>query len=655
MSEFVAFNSTVLPDNDSMLKKYSIPLVLQITPFAEKEVPNIQVNAVSDMPRCAYCRAFMSKEMNWIRLGGKYICGYCRHNNEKFYLRYKFMERDGINSFPELTNDVYEFEYQKSMNTIYQTIIMIDTSYNFIQTKDYKNMLISLKSYVNNSISLRHYICIITYNTNITLYQIGDTTRQLKFPIIDEKVSQYTIPYYKSIFINSDNKQRVNELFDSLLDIEQMKELTENNPRGCCFGTCLELANDLLNARGGTIISVCGTKCGLGKGVLSKKVNENYFNSTQEPILLQPDHSNDFYQKIALHCSSVNTVVHMFLFENEDLNVPTISECCHLTNGVLKVYQPNTTPLQNIVIDLSNLTPFAFDCAIRLRQPNFINIDYVNGHYFQKTITNYTMPVLRKDSTFVFHLSINGEIKYSKALFQFGLSYITIDGSKRTRVFNIGLNVSSNIQDFMINLNTQATINALLSQTLIQAQQYTLNQSISKTMDSLITYKNLLVQGSFLPIYLYGMSKHELFNNKQLSVDSRYELLYHFQTFSPSLLSEFVPLLYKVIAFDDVQQTQLSSSLITKDIFVLVTNQIIVIVPQDIEPINLQQWLCISSLNEVESIIDWNTCLIKEAIKKIKDMNKMLSVVFTVYGSTQFQQKVSHCFIFDDSKYRQFL
>ncbi|GAB1226901.1 hypothetical protein ENUP19_0308G0011 [Entamoeba nuttalli] len=162
-------------------------------------------------------------------------------------------------------------------------------------------MLISLKSYVNNSISLRHYICIITYNTNITLYQIGDTTRQLKFPIIDEKVSQYTIPYYKSIFINSDNKQ----------------QLTENNPRGCCFGTCLELANDLLNARGGTIISVCGTKCGLGKGVLSKKGNENYFNSTQEPILLQPDHSNDFYQKIALHCSSVNTVVHMFLFENE--------------------------------------------------------------------------------------------------------------------------------------------------------------------------------------------------------------------------------------------------------------------------------------------------------------------------------------------------
>ncbi|GAB1226902.1 hypothetical protein ENUP19_0308G0012 [Entamoeba nuttalli] len=121
MSEFVAFNSTVLPDNDSMLKKYSIPLVLQITPFAEKEVPKYS-------SKCSFRYAtvsFMSKEMNWIRLGGKYICGYCRHNNEKFYLRYKFMERDGINSFPELTNDVYEFEYQKSMNTIYQTIIMI--------------------------------------------------------------------------------------------------------------------------------------------------------------------------------------------------------------------------------------------------------------------------------------------------------------------------------------------------------------------------------------------------------------------------------------------------------------------------------------------------------------------------------------------------
>ena len=63
----------------------------------------------------------------------------------------------------ELNNDVFEFVTMPIDNHYSkQTIILIDTSYDFIKTSDYKLMLNALKIYLNSIIKPNHFIQIIT-------------------------------------------------------------------------------------------------------------------------------------------------------------------------------------------------------------------------------------------------------------------------------------------------------------------------------------------------------------------------------------------------------------------------------------------------------------------------------------------------------------
>ena len=60
-------------------------------------------------------------------------------------------------------------------------------------------------------------------------------------------------------------------------------------------------------------------------------------------------------------------------------------------------------------------------------------------------------------------------------------------------------------------------------------------------------------------------------------------------TYSPSLLNQYIPYLYKVTSPETLEQTQLHTSMLTTDLFILVNRYINVLVPQNIDLNYLKQ------------------------------------------------------------------
>ncbi|KAL7719177.1 Protein transport protein SEC24 [Entamoeba marina] len=628
-SPFISFTSTAVPSSTTVVAETSFPLSLQLTPFAEENVDSITVDSVVEMPRCAYCRAFMSKKMKWTRIGAKYICGYCGRQNEKYMLRYKYLERDGANGFPELVEDVYEFEYQQPIPHSTLNVIMIDTSSFFVQSNDYRYCIHAIRSYVKQHLSQNNFFCFILYNSMIAIQQFGGHYSTSIFPIVEDKMVDLVGKNHQKFFASANNSQQLEDFFTALLDIPKMVEFAPTPSKGSCFGSALQLATDILKGKNGTILSICGSQCTFGVGITTR-TTEDIYNSLTEHDLLIPDSYNELYQQIALDCITSSIIVNMIFFENGYLDVATLAEPVHVTNGTLHVYKPNFATLQELVVDIVGTKPVATTCSMRLRTPSCFDVESVNGHCFQKTIVNYACSGLRKDSTLLFSLSLNKSNKLQTSNFQFALSYIATNGAKRTRVFNISLDVSNDIQQIISTHNLKQTMKAFTSNIIFNSKEKPILKTITEASKSFKIIKKYLPSNSVLPIYYYGLTQHPAFTTKPVPTDIRYSYISQLETYSNEMLNWFVPLLYQINSTDNITQIQLSSNLIEHGLYVLINDKIVVIVSPTIRIELLKEYLNVSSLEDVENIVDWSQLPIKPVLDSVRQICKNSAIVTTI-------------------------
>ncbi|ELP95036.1 protein transport protein SEC24, putative [Entamoeba invadens IP1] len=543
MNPYISFSSRYF--NSSPTKDATgFPKVIQVTPFADNNnipVPVVSFNTIQEMPRCSMCRAFMSKQMTWTRLGGKYICGYCRQPNEKFYLRYKYMERDGVGSFPELVDDVYDFEYQPPTPKLLQTIILIDTSLTFAQSNDYLYMINALKNYVDQNMRQYAYFAVITYNTSVTCYKFGESFSKIVLPVIDEDMRDLVIPHYKNLFCTIDDKAKLDALFQSLQDIQSIVADADGLSKGCCYGAALKLAVDLLNNRGGTVIDVCGTKGTVGCGVSNRLISPSS-TYTENREYLQPNQALKFYQDIAIKCSELGVVVNNFFFSRDYCDVATLGEVSHITNGILKVYEPNKTQFEVLTNDVNAMTPSAYACALRMRIPSCLEVETVGGHFFQRSATNYACSVMRKDTTLLFELSGGCDANYRQLKFQLAISFSLANGARRTRVINLEIDTSNFNSDVLRQPNLPVAMNGYIFKVIKLLKE----KDLSGVKSEIEGWRNSMIQNigkTDLTSYLYALMTSTAVQGG-LTNDLMYSEMYQLQRYSPYVLNYLVQFLY---------------------------------------------------------------------------------------------------------------
>ena len=87
----------------------------------------------------------------------------------------------------------------------------------------------------------------------------------------------------------------------------------------------------------------------------------------------------------------------------------------------------------------------------------------------------------------------------------------------------------------------------------------------------------------------------------------------------------------------------------------MITDKIIVIVPNDIEQQYMKEALLVDDLNEVENIVIPTKLVIYPAIEKVKTLFREYPIIFTVVGSEKYNELTRHAFIFDDNDYQRFI
>ena len=280
-------------------------------------------------------------------------------------------------------------------------------------------------------------------------------------------------------------------------------------------------------------------------------------------------------------------------------------------------------------------------------------------------MNNFVCPSMRQDSSLLFKLKVCREIKSNIFFIQCAIAFTTNDGCKRTRILNLAMNISNNQNDFFTHLNHVPTLNGCLS-TILRDNQYAPYMQKMKAMnDFVIKNKALFGQERIFPNYWYGLTQHPLFNDASLSINMRMNYIHSFMSYSPLISSNCIPFAYKVSSNDSIEQIQLHTSTLSQGIFIVVNNQINVIIPSDIDHSYLcemfdldmnQTYYTNDLIQNIESIVDWGRVAFKEAIQKVRyDLYKSLPVVFVVVGSQRWQQLLKKSFIYENNDYQQYL
>ena len=223
------------------------------------------------------------------------------------------------------------------------------------------------------------------------------------------------------------------------------------------------------------------------------------------------------------------------------------------------------------------------------------------------------------------------------------------------RVFNLTIKISSILNDVISNFNISPLMNGFVSNILYQNEFVPYMQNCNKTTQFVLQNKSLTFsQNPYISTDYYGLMQHPLFKDSSLSINMKSYYIHELLTFSPSLLYQYIPYLYKITSTETLEQIQLHTSLLTTDLFILVNRYINVLVPQNIDLNYLQETLKIDSLESVESKTLWKSLPIAPVINQLYSMNPSM-VNFIVVGSQKYLDFVAKSFIFENNEYQQFI
>ena len=601
-SEYISTSTNIFPSNIETLNKLSLPISISLCPMKNTgmEIPFINYDN-KNIPRCPNrnCRAYLNPFVKFIDGGEKWICNICGqiNNTEDYYFCDvdKNGKRTDINEKPELCCGSYEFFANKSYwkkgknPTEAMFFFIFETSNGAIDNGFFNACVESVKDVVSNESFYNGNnikISIITYNLGVDFYSYNEKYSQPQMLTVNDE--EMFLPTSKDNLIFSVQKDK-----DKILQILDLIQNTFNkNNQNIINNNCkdsIHIFSSIVGAYligknlGGQIILFSSSN------ILNTLPNMNggYDKNMTKEQLAYSALDKKKLRNIGINLTNENIGCNIFASADSQINTFTLNQICEYTNGHLYFFKKFNMDLhyKNIFNQIRRVLtrPIAWEGVNRTR----FSLGYrISSYSTPILITNgdlFVFPTTDSDQNYLFSVSPppskteDGEGSEKKNDFnqdfskkenyvyiQSALLYSYGDGTRRIRVHNLCLPITTNIKYIYNEVNSEILATHYLKDTIdklyktknisnaIISTDTQFKHFIDKVMSSQYKMnKELLHNLEYLPLYMIGMFKHRIFCKEEIEknydIDISNFLRISLQKLSSQeILSFIVPSIYSL-------------------------------------------------------------------------------------------------------------
>ena len=542
----------VVPSSSGLLGKLKVPFGLVIQPFKDldEEVPVV----TPPIPRCKVCRTYVNPYVQLNDGARRWKCNICARLNDMpadyFYGEDGRRVPFDISSRPELNSALVEYiapsEYttRPPQGAIY--LYLIDVSIGAVQSGMVKMACKVLEEEIDSIPGdSRRSIGIICYSSKLHYFNLHKNSGQPQMLVVPDLEEPF-IPTVDELIVNiKEEREKIKSLLSMIPSV-----FADSKDPDCAVGPVLKAAKELIFRFGGRITLLMSRSPSIGEGTLKKRAD----TSKLEGLSLSP--LSDFYKILALECTQKQVTVDLFLFPNDNIDVPTVSTVSQFSSGSVYYYpqyhyEKNPLMAEKFLSEFRHyvVRPIAFEAVLRIRCTSGVNIHSFFGNCFVRAHDLIALANVSPDAAFGAQISIDDTLHENKlAIFQSALLFTSSKGDRRIRVHTLALPISSDPQTIYNNLNIDASVSLLAKMAVEKSNSASLGDAREAlqyaVIDPLIKYRSdhclATMKGSgqlavpvsqrLLPLFVSSLLKSKAFRLQNVSVDDRYFAMLQFKT-----------------------------------------------------------------------------------------------------------------------------
>jgi len=569
-SEYISTTSNIFPKDSKTLSQLSIPMSISLCPMKNtgEELPYVNYGE-NNIPRCPNrnCRGYMNPFIKFIEGGEKWVCNLCGQINDTEDYYYSDVDKNGIrldvNEKPELCCGSYEFYANKSYwkkgkgptESFY--ILAFETSTGAIDNGFFTACIESIKDVINNESFFngnKVKISILTYNTGIDFYSYNEKYTQPQMLTVNEESMFLPTDKNNLIFNLEKDKDKILQTFDLIQNT--FNKNNPNMPSNNCKDSlqifqAISAAYLIGKNLGGKIIVFSSSN---NLNSIPKMVVGLNKNMTKEQIAYSA-HDNRKLGNMGINITNENLSCDIFVSADSQINTFTLNQLCEYTNGHLYFYKKFKIELhyKNIFNQIRRVLsrPTCWEAVNRTRFSSGYKISSYSTPILVANGDLFVFPVGDGDQNFLFSVSPTPpkqeeekeqkekkndyfhtyglEEKDKYIYIQSALLYSYGDGTRRVRVHNLCLPLSTSIKNIYKEINSEMLASYYLKDTIdkLYKTKNIANSIIStdtqfkQFIDKVMTTQNkidkeLLPNLDYLPLYMIGMFKHRIFCKEEI-------------------------------------------------------------------------------------------------------------------------------------------
>ena len=548
----------IFPKEESQLNQISIPIGLLISPSSffteEGDIPVLSYGDNCDVPRCKNekCKAFLNPFIKFIDNSDNWECNICKKINKTEDYYHEEVDKNGIrldqNTKIELNNGSYEFILNKSywkdnkMPNTPNYYFLIDLSYKAIESGFSQCALETIKDCINNNYFYNYdnvdiKICIITYETSINFYSLNPKSNQ--FIMLSVTDNEIFIPTHQNNLLVSlkENKDKLvqiiesiqNNISNNLINKQDIKDATK-------IFDCIKAVNLLGGVLGGKIMIFSGSNVNLLEPMNYSKDEDSNNNNINKNLV----RGGIKLSQLGIELTYNNFSINIFQSCNEFIKLITLNQLCDNSNGNIYFYK-NFNPnlhYKNLYNQIKRVL------TNEMQLEGTLKLRISNGFYIKEYMTSvllynrklFVFPCHDVDQNYSVLLSMltKEEMEENKIqinsddfiYIQSCLLYSHGDGTRRIRIHNLCLPVSSNNSDIFNSIDVeflsvffaQKLIHLIyktrnLNNSVIEIENnfYSLIKDYCNNTNSLLK-KEISSEIQLLILYFLGIMKLNLFS-----------------------------------------------------------------------------------------------------------------------------------------------
>ncbi|XP_057954401.1 protein transport protein SEC24 A [Malania oleifera] len=505
-SRYLRLTTTAIPNSQSLLSRWHLPLGAVVCPLAEvpkgEEVPIVNF-ASTGIIRCRRCRTYVNPYISFTDGGRKWRCNICALLNDVPGDYFAHLDASGrrmdFDKRPELTKGSVEFvaptEYmvRPPMPPLY--FFLIDVSISAVRSGMLEIAAQTIKSCLDDLPGFpRTQIGVITFDSTIHFYNMKSSLTQPQMMVVSD-LDDIFVPLPDDLLVNLSESRNVVETFlDSLPSMFQ-----DNMNMESAFGPALKAAFMVMSQLGGKLMIFQSTLPSLGVGRLRLRGDDlRVYGTDKEHALRIPE--DPFYKQMAADLTKFQIGVNVYAFSDKYTDIASLGTLAKYTGGQVYYYPAFQSAIHKeklrheLARDLTRET--AWEAVMRIRCGKGVRFTTYHGNFMLRSTDLLALPAVDCDKAFAMQLCLEETLLTTPTVyFQVALLYTSSSGERRIRVHTAAAPVVADLGEMYRQADTGAIVSLLsrlaIEKTLSHKLEDARNSVQQRIVKALKEYRNL--------------------------------------------------------------------------------------------------------------------------------------------------------------------